>query len=181
MLHSAALKLLFPLELGPISDRDLEVEGSHLDNAQIRTADLLQEMFPDTAHELLPDWERVYGLTPVSGEPLQLRQQKLVLKLREIGDIKLPYFVALATELGYSINIEQLTPFMSGWSRAGDRIGDDLWWVWQITVLEKPAYSFRSGSSAAGETLGWSPAGAALESLFNDLKPADILMQFIYP
>lgn len=181
MLHSAVLKSLLPLGLGPISDSDLEIEGGHLDSAQNRTADLLQEMSPDNTHELLSDWERVYGLTPAIGEPVLLRQQKLVLKLRELGDIKLPYFVALADMLGYSISIEQLTPFMSGWSRAGDRIGEDLWWVWQITVLEKPAYSFRSGSSAAGETLGWSPAGAALEALFNDLKPADILMQFIYP
>lgn len=181
MLHSEALKLLIPLPLGPVSDRDLAVEGAQLDKAETRAGDLLQEMFPDMAHELLTDWERVCGLTPAADEPLQLRQQKLILKLRETGDIKAPYFIALAASLGYTVEINQLTPFMSGWSRAGDQIGLEMWWVWQIIVRDKPAYSFRSGSSAAGETLGWSPAGAALEGLFNDLKPAEILLQFIYP
>jgi len=180
--NADALKLLFPIPLGGEFEQALEADAAILDAAQASADQLLVEIYPDGSHNLLPDWERVCGLTPVDGEPLQSRREKVISKLRELGDIKAPFFVALAASMGYQITIEHLTPFMAGWSAAGDRIGpDDIWWVWQITILDKPAYAFRAGQSAAGETLGWSPAGAALEALFNDLKPADVLLYFIYP
>lgn len=180
--NADTLKLLLPVSLGGNLDAVLTADAQSLDRTQLAADQLLLELFPDGAHDLLLDWERVCGLVPVSGEPLQSRIEKVIAKLRELGDIKAPFFVALAASMGYQISIEHLTPFMAGWSCAGDRLGtDDIWWVWQITILDKPAYAFRAGQSAAGETLGWSPAGAALESLFNDLKPADVLLYFIYP
>jgi uncharacterized protein YmfQ (DUF2313 family) len=182
MSHKDVLKQLFPLELGGMFDADTALEGKALDTAQARAEGLLRQIFADMAAELLPDWERVCGLTPGSSDPLQLRQLMVVKKLRELGDIKSPDFVALAAALGFTVTIVQLTPCMCGWSRCCDRLyTTDIWWIWQINVLGTPSYYFRSGQSAAGERLSWFPAATALETLFNDIKPADVWLWFVYP
>ncbi len=183
MLGNAdALKLLFPIPLGSEFEQALEADAVSLDNAQTTAGLLLMELFPDGAHSLLTDWEHTCGLIPGDAEPLQSRREQVIRKLRELGDIKAPAFVALAASLGYDITIDHLTPFMAGWNRAGDAIGvEDIWWVWLITIKNKPVYGFRAGASAAGEYLGWTWDASPLEQLFNDLKPADVHLIYIYP
>lgn len=180
--NADALKLLLPIPLGGEFNQALEADAAILDAAQASAYRLLVESYPDGSHSLLSDWERVCGLQPVDGEPLQSRREKVISKLRELGDIKAPFFVALAASMGHEITIEHLTPFMAGWSRAGECLGTaDAWWIWRINVLNKPVYSFRAGQSAAGETLGWTWTAPPLEEMFNNLKPADVLLFFTYP
>ncbi len=182
MLRNAdALKLLFPAQIDGVFAQDLELDGTILDTAQQSAIDLLAELFPDGAADLLADWERVCGVAPVAGDPVQLRRDRIINKLRALGDIKAPFFVALAATMGFTITITHLNPFMAGWSRSGDPLYvADVWWVWQVSVTGTPIYNFRSGQSAAGEQLTWWPAANALEDLFNDLKPADVYLQFVY-
>jgi uncharacterized protein YmfQ (DUF2313 family) len=181
MLHKDALKLLFPIELQGDFEKDVELEGKHLDNAQSRAEQLLNEMFPYQSYELLPDWERVCGLTPGADDPLQLRRDRVIRKLRELGGLSRDYFIKLAEALGSTITIEELMPFMAGWGRAGDTlyIYESLW-IWRVKVSGQSLYYFRAGQSTAGERLLWWPAQTALENLLKDLKPAHTYVIFDY-
>lgn len=180
--NAEALKLLFPIPLGSEFEQALEADAVSLDAAQASADQLLVELFPDGAHALLTDWEHTCGVILGDGVPLQSRREQIIRKLRELGDIKAPAFVTLTASLGYEITIEHLTPFMAGWGQAGELLGvEDSWWVWLITIKNKPVYGFRAGVSAAGEYLGWTWDASPLEQLFNDLKPADVHLIYIYP
>lgn len=182
MSHDAVLSLLFPLELGGAFPADLALEGAQLDAAQVRAEALLLEMFADSTDDLLSQWERTYGLIPGVDDPLQLRRNRLLRKIRELGDIKIPYFETLAAELGYSVTIDYDVPLMTGWAECGDMLLiEDAPHIWNVTVAGQPEYVARAGDSRAGERLLWWPTFAELETLLNDLKPAHKYLHFIYP
>jgi len=176
-----ALRLLFPIELGGDHDADLYLDATHLDTAQASAETLLAEMFPDQAAATLADWERVLGITPDSGAPLQFRRDQVVRKIRSRGGLSIPYFLTLAQLLGYVVEIIEPVPFMAGWGSAGYELFDDsISYQWGLIIHNQPIYNFRSGESASGEPLSWWNAQTFLEGLFTDLKPAHTLVYFIY-
>ncbi|MDP2166775.1 MAG: DUF2313 domain-containing protein [Thermodesulfovibrionales bacterium] len=174
MFHKDVLRLLFPLELGGVFDADLELEGKHLDDAEGRAGDLLNETFPDEALELMPDWERVYELSP--GETLQERRDRLVAKIKELGGLSREYFIAIAAALGYTIEIIEYGPFRAGVGRAGDPVGDGNQWIWKVKGVSQNTYYFRAGQSTCGERLGGALAG--LEAVLDELKPAHTAINY---
>lgn len=181
MSHRDVLALLFPLELTGVFRRDTETEGFYLDLAQARAERLLAEMFPDTSAMLLSDWERVCGLIPGPDDPQQLRRDRVVRKLREIGGLSIPYFVLLAESMGYTIAIEELRPFMAGWGRAGDPLYvEEVRWIWRVRISGQSLYYYRAGQSAAGERLLWWPTLEELETALTNLKPAHTHIIFDY-
>lgn len=184
MLHSDALKLLFPLELVGVYEQDIELEGIHLDKSESDAQELLAEMFPDGANELLPDWERVCGLVPAADEPLQARRNAVLRQLRSRGGLSRAYFIALAANMGFTITIQELQPFMAGIGSSGDIVYlPRVIFIWQIsTPGRSPAYSFISGQSASGERLLWWSVTyqPALETIFQKLKPAHTAVIFNY-
>ena len=158
---------------------DLVVEGFALDRVSASTEVLLAELFPTGAYETLTDYERVYGLAPGQDDPLQLRRNRIIQKIRERGRLDQEYFVELGAAMGFSIVIDELHPFMSGWGFAGDELGDeDSDWCWRVYYSEEGAYIFRAGDSAAGENLSYCFADLLVQA-FNDLKPADTFVEFI--
>lgn len=165
--HKAILQLLFPLELGGVHDADQTVEGQLLDRIQDRLAALLQEMFPDTAAELLDRWERRYGITPNANLPLAQRRAMVLARRRGRAGLSKSFYVSLAATLGYAITIDEAVD--------GDR------YKWRVNI-PAPATSieFRAGESAAGEALlDWGDS-TGLEALFTELKPADTAVLFTY-
>ena len=135
--HSDVLKQLFPLSIGGVFEPDIKLEGAWLDAAAARAAVLKAEMFADSTDELIEYWERVYGLTPGAGDTLQIRRNRIVQKMRELGRLNLAYFTELAESLGLSIVIQELHPFMAGWSCAGDELlVDDADWCWRIYIIQ---------------------------------------------
>jgi len=179
MSHKEVLKLLIPLALGDVQERDLEIEGVHLDTGADRCADLLSEQFANSAYEVLEAWERVYSTAPLYDDSLQVRQNRVVQKMSELGRLDRAYFVQLGAALGYEVTIEELSPFMAGWSGAGDELGDeDSDWCWRIYFRETDANVFRAGESYTGELLSYSLAGM-MQAMFHDLKPADTFLEFI--
>jgi uncharacterized protein YmfQ (DUF2313 family) len=171
--HSEVLTWLFPLGLTGVFAVDAAIEGEPLDAIQARAEQLLGEMFPDNTYELLMDWERVCGLKPASGEPLQSRRDAVITKLRERGSLSRSYFVGLATAMGYMITIDELQPFMCGWGCGGDTVYiPQVRFIWRVNILDEPMFSFRAGQSATAERLLWWPVEAPLIRLFRDLKPA---------
>lgn len=179
MSHSEALALLIPLNLGGVYTTVLTVEGASLDTVATAAGTLLSEMRPDLTNALLARWESVYGLTALPGETLANRQTRLQQKLLALGRLDKAFFIELAAGYGVTITVQELQPFMVGWSGSGDETGDaDSDWCWRVWSESGPGYYFRAGEAGAGEELsaGWQ---MFLEELFRELKPADTFVEFI--
>jgi uncharacterized protein YmfQ (DUF2313 family) len=89
-----------------------------------RAADLLErESDPRATIELLPDWERAWGLPDPcfpSATTIAERQQMLVLKMTWLGGQSRQYFINVMEWLGYTVTIKEFAPFMAGVSQVGD-------------------------------------------------------------
>jgi uncharacterized protein YmfQ (DUF2313 family) len=89
-----------------------------------RAADLLEkESDPRQTVELLPDWERAFGLPdPCYQTPLTIpdRQHALVQRMTLLGAQSREFFIYIAASIGYHITITEFRPFMVGIDRVGD-------------------------------------------------------------
>jgi uncharacterized protein YmfQ (DUF2313 family) len=89
-----------------------------------RASTLLEvESDPRRTIELLPDWERNWGLPdPCYSEPLAIyeRQLALVMRMTMEGAQSRQFFIDVAAMIGYTITITEYRPFMCGMDRCGD-------------------------------------------------------------
>jgi uncharacterized protein YmfQ (DUF2313 family) len=89
-----------------------------------RAADLLEiESDPRTTFELLPDWERNWGLPdPCYTAPLTIgeRQQALVMRMTMEGAQSRAFFIDVAEQIGYTITISEYRVFVVGIDGCGD-------------------------------------------------------------
>jgi len=89
-----------------------------------RAADLLErESDPRYTIELLPDWERNWGLPdPCYEEPLTIaeRQLALVMRMTMQGAQSREFFIGVAAMIGYTITITEYRTFVVGIDRCGD-------------------------------------------------------------
>ncbi|MDY6789676.1 MAG: putative phage tail protein [Thermodesulfobacteriota bacterium] len=180
--HKNVLKQLFPVEIGENHDRDMTVEGGHLDRVQASAETLLENIFPDMALDLLYDWERFLGLSPGEDASTTARVAACLARLRETGGMSIPYFMQLAAAMGYTIKIVEPQPFMAGLGAAGDTIYDpDIVFCWRVDIQDVtvPVYYFRAGESGAGDPI-MDFGVTNIESVFGDLKPAHVFVYFRY-
>ncbi len=173
MFHKDAIKLLFPLELGGVFDDDVALEGAQLDDAQVSADQLLKEMFPDTCTYTITDWERTYGVTPSANDPLQVRQNRVLAKLRARGGLSLQYFLNVAQTMGYTITIEKLMANTDNYGLEGR-------FRWRVTTSGIGPVYFRAGRSRVADRLVTGNVMNTLEGIFNDLKPAYTQVIFAY-
>lgn len=165
-----------------------------------RAADLLErESDPRKTIELLPEWEQAWGLPDPclpSATTIGERQRMLVLYMTWIGGQSRQYFIDLMAWLGYTIEIQEMAPFMAGISQVGDtrpmkldssgnRVVDTTknfrWYIgppelrfyWSIEVGQVGLVWFRAGSGQAGVDphLKFS-VPEELQCLLNRWKPA---------
>jgi uncharacterized protein YmfQ (DUF2313 family) len=91
---------------------------------EIRASALLeQESDPRTTLELLPDWERNWGLPdPCYEEPQTIgeRQFALVQRMTIQGAQSREFFIGIAADIGYTITISEYRPFYIAMDRCGD-------------------------------------------------------------
>jgi uncharacterized protein YmfQ (DUF2313 family) len=178
--HSDILKLLFPAELQGVFSGDVALEGKSLDSTATRAGDLLVEGYVNTTYELLERWEQVYGLPVGPDDPLQVRQARVLQKMRELGRLDIQYFVLLAASYGYTVWIDELHPLMAGWGYCGEELGDDdSDWCWRVWITASGGYYFRAEESCAGECLSYSYDRMLLD-LLNELKPADTFVEILF-
>jgi uncharacterized protein YmfQ (DUF2313 family) len=159
-----------------------------------RAADLLEtESDPRATVELLPDWERAWGLPDpcVTDPPTALfeRRANLVAKMTLLGAQSRAFFYSVAEKLGYTIQITELSPYMCGVSRCGDTRGqfnpDDqshYYWTlgppenrfyWTVHVGALKVTYFHVNSSQCGiDRLMAFEAATDLECYFDRWKPA---------
>jgi len=137
-----------------------------------RAADLLErESNPGTTIELLPDWEKAWGLPDPclpSATSINERQRMLIMVMTWMGGQSRQYFKDIAEWLGYTIEIKEFAPFMCGVSQVGDTrspppdspIEDQhfRWYigpaeqrfVWTVNVGQIGLSWFRASSGQAG-------------------------------
>lgn len=165
-----------------------------------RAADLLEiESDPRKTVELLPDWERAWGLPdPCVKIPqsISARQLALVMKMTLLGGQSRQFFIDTAKKLGYNISITEYMPYQCGISRCGDtRWAKDnpdspTEFAWQLAQPEIRYYwtvhvdalkigHFYTGRSECGiDRLLSIQHAEDLECLFDRIKPAHT--QIIY-
>jgi uncharacterized protein YmfQ (DUF2313 family) len=154
-----------------------------------RAADLLErESDPRKTLELLPDWERAWGLPdPCFPDATTIgeRQKMLVTKITWMGGQSRAYFEKIMNWLGFAITIREFSPFMAGVSQAGDTrfppdenfrwyIGPpEMRFVWTANAGKMGLVWFRAGAGQAGvdHHLELRPP-QDLQCLLNRWKPA---------
>jgi uncharacterized protein YmfQ (DUF2313 family) len=168
-----------------------------------RAADLLErESDPRKTIELLPDWERNWGLPDKCvAEPLTIgdRQAALVAKMTLLGSQARAFFIAAAARIGYTVTIREFAPFMCGISRCGNTTrentnsGGDIFrprweigppemrFYWTVLVGAVRLVWFRSSAGQAGVDPHLRIALATdLECLIRRWKPAHTDVLFDY-
>lgn len=117
-----------------------------------RAADLLErESDPRITFELLPDWERAWGLPDIcfpAATTIAERQKMLVLYMTWLGGQSRNYFYKLMDWIGYKIDIGEYAPFMCGISRVGDTR------PWPVDPVH-PDYQFRWYIGAPEQRFNW--------------------------
>jgi|SRR5580765_1705540 len=91
---------------------------------EIRASTLLEvESDPRRTIELLPDWERNWGLPdPCYQSPQNIGQRQLALVMRMTmeGAQSREFFIEIAAKIGYTITITEYRTFICGIDRCGD-------------------------------------------------------------
>jgi len=154
-----------------------------------RAADLLErESDPRITLELLPDWERAWGLPDPcfpKATTIGERQRMLVLKMTWLGGQSRAYFEKVMEWLGFTITIKEFAPFMAGVSSVGDTrphpdenfrwyIGPpEMRFAWTAHVGTVGLVWFRAASGQAGVDHHLEfRVPQDLECLLNRWKPA---------
>jgi uncharacterized protein YmfQ (DUF2313 family) len=92
-----------------------------------RAADLLErESDPRQTIELLPDWERNFGLPdPCYTAPQSIDERHLALMMRMtmVGAQSREFFIGVAAQIGYTITITEYRTFVVGLDHIGDARG----------------------------------------------------------
>lgn len=186
----AALQALLPQ--GPAWPRDpdalltrlLEAVAERLAAVQARTVTLLEaESLPPLAAELLPDWERAFGLPDLCAAPddgTAARRAALVARIIERGGQSRAYFIAYAAALGFTITITEFKPARIGIATIGTPIQHDDWaHTWRVNALATTVIPSRVGLSAIGDPLReW--GNERLECALSHIKPAHTALLFAY-
>jgi uncharacterized protein YmfQ (DUF2313 family) len=165
-----------------------------------RAGDLLEtESDPRHTVELLPDWERNWGLPdPCFPSALSIpqRQSLLVMIMTLLGAQSRAFFQWASGWVGYTIHIKEFAPFMAGVSECGDTryeyddTGLYRWYIgppemrfaWTINADTAVLQWFRASQSQAGvdphlRVILESPVACLLERW----KPAHTEIFFEYP
>jgi uncharacterized protein YmfQ (DUF2313 family) len=153
-----------------------------------RAGDLLEiESDPRLTHELLPDWERAFGLPDPcfpDAQSEQARREMLLFKMTLIGAQSREFFEKISEWTGKTIVITEWAPFMAGVSECGDtrneydETGDYRWYIgpeenrfyWGIKSDEAVLDWFRCGT-------GGGESGVHHHLEINIESPIDCLLQ----
>jgi uncharacterized protein YmfQ (DUF2313 family) len=131
-----------------------------------RAGDLLeQESDPRKTIELLPDWERNWGLPdPCYTAPQTIgeRQLALVMRMTMEGAQSRAFFIEVAASIGYTITISEYRVFVVGIDRCGDnRIYGDgsnpMYNEWGNPVLDVRGVPVAEGELSAWPNYGLGP------------------------
>lgn len=172
--HLSPLRLLKWVALGAHDDALMAVDAQFLDSVQDTIRNIETDIFPDTTSEI-GEWERVLDL-PSTGSDAE-RRARILAFFRASGGISKPFFLGLASEMGYGVVITQSPhPFRAGLSRIGDALID----VNPDSLPDPPGWDLAAKGpfcprlftwTVTITNLGTNASASALQSAFEALKP----------
>lgn len=194
--------IAWPRDVGSVLVRTITGLANVWGFVDSRAADLLEiESDPRKTVELLPDWERAWGLPdPCVKIPqgIPARQLALVMKMTLLGGQSRQFFIDTAKQLGYNITITEYMPYQTGLSRVGDTrwakdnpdsptefawqlASGDIRYYWSMHVDGLKIGHFYTGRSECGiDRLLSIQHAEDLECLFDRIKPAHTTIIFDY-
>jgi uncharacterized protein YmfQ (DUF2313 family) len=163
---------------------------------------LTRESDPRATITLLTDWERAWGLPdPCAPVPTSIteRHQALVAKMTLLGGQSRAFFIEDAAAIGYTITIDEYSPFMCGISSVGDTrflnaaIGDSatryrweigspdmrFYWTANVNSVRETYFHCAGGECGITPLLGFS-LPIDLECMLMRWKPAHTDVIFNY-
>lgn len=146
--------------------------------------ELLTELDPPQALQLLERWEALCGLPDQCSQPTETiaeRRVAVLAKLTVQGGQTPEYFAELATLLAGAVcTVREYRPFRAGRSCAGDPLSNGSWvHAFAVQVPATSIRCFRAGQGCAGEPLRtW--GNERLECIIRRLAPAQTNVRFHY-
>lgn len=152
--------------------------------AQGKINQLINEAIPTSAVECLSDWERVCSLPdPYTTLPTTTagREANIAAKMATTGGQNAAYYIRIASQLGYTITIEDCIKSFTAGSRAGGLLTNT---AWQYAFIVR-ATAIPADQATVGQTVGlplrvWDSSMGILEYTIERLKPAHTQAVFIY-
>lgn len=147
---------------------------------------LENEAFPLNTSQLLVAWERVLGLPDeaTAGIPQSTAERRAAMatKLSTIATATPQFFVQLASDFGYAIEVIEYFPARVGRARIGDRVnpgGSEF--TWAVSIPGEYTQSRRAivGDTFIGDRIATWGQGS-LEALIRQYKPAHTSLNFLY-
>jgi uncharacterized protein YmfQ (DUF2313 family) len=146
-----------------------------------RADDLIREIHAPSTLELLPDFERVYGLPdPCLGEEQSTPQRiaSLVQRIVSIDGQTPEYYIGIAATLGFTITIIEF-PSFDVEDDVDSPIYDTAWdFAWQVNAPLNTVGELTVEATVA-DPLAWF-GNAQLECVIEKLKPAHTEVIFAY-
>lgn len=188
--YLGALQALMPR--GRVWPRDLDATQTQLllalaqvyERSDGRSRQLLVDGFPQTAVELLPEWEATLGLPDSCGgapDSISERQARLVVKLQEPGGMSKGYFLNLAVVLGYAdTTITEFSPTNCAMTCEVPLMDEPFRFIWKVNLPHEGSNHsvFRVGSRCDERVDRY--VFGALECQLMRLKPAHTQVIFTY-
>lgn len=172
--------IAWPREEGTLLDtlNALAEEFARVDG---RASDLREEADPRTTSELLPDWERAFGLPDpcvTIPDTYGERIAALVEKVTRIGGQSPAYFIAVAARLGFTITITEFNPFTVEKTVEDTLTGEAWQFAWRVNAPPATVTYFSVVSYVSEPLADWGNGG--LECAITRLKPAHTTVLYAY-
>lgn len=141
------------------------------------------ESYPPTSVELLPAWNKAFGLPNpcTAADPTVAQQQQaLAAKLAQVGGLSRANIIAIAAALGYTITITEFKPARFGESTFGGTFGGQDWGsTWQVNAPEFEIQYLTFGSGSFGDYFAtW--GSTELQCVINMISPPNTIVIFNY-
>jgi uncharacterized protein YmfQ (DUF2313 family) len=156
----------------------LHGEGEEFARVDTRSEELIVESRVGTTNQLLTEHETDYGIpdecTDLANTTSE-RKKILLSKIIAVGQQDKDYFIEIALTLGYTITIDEFSPFICGVGVSGDPCGDHVvLFHWRVNIVggKGAIIQFKSGSSQSGDPIKFLPGFDLLKCIFAKLKPA---------
>ena len=175
MINSLPQGAAFPKERTPTRDGIFTAVADELAGEDFLVDRMLAEADPLNTKVLLTEWEQQHGLPECPHQSGLTRQERIAFlneKIDRVGSINPNAIIALASQLGYVVEMKERRPFIGGLSRGGEEAGGgpEIRFWWTVRVKEPRVTMFRGGISTGGERQGSIQRAEDLECLLNKIN-----------
>lgn len=168
---------------GMIQDADLVTLMPTWARLHERLTGLINEIFPCSTTDLLPEWEATLGLPDECTGPLSTivaRRNAVCAKFSARGGQSAEYFMRLAARYDIAIRVQPYSAFYADNSRADDPCGEEEWnYVWGVWTPPVAVYPFQVDQNTAEDPLQWW-SDTTLPCLIAKYKPAHTMALIHY-